>query len=307
MKKAISDKDFEKAVFLREREIELKEESSASSRSARPSAKRHDGGDQEGHRGDHLLLDRHPGGVDREPTRPAKLINMEEILMRRVVGQDKADQRHLAAPSAARASAWPRTRTGRWARSSSSARRASARPKWRAALAEFLFGIAAGDSSASTCREYMEKHAVSKLIGSPPGYVGHEEGGQLTERVRRNPYSLVLLDEIEKAHPDIANILLQILEDGILTDALRQPGRLPQHADHHDLATSAALPATKGHMGFREGASEAESRSVEEEILSRAEGATSAPSSSTASTTSSSSTRWARRSCGRSWTFWSTM
>src|SRR5204863_114586 len=68
--------------------------------------------------------------------------------------------------------------------------------------------------------EYKEKHAVSKLIGSPPGYVGHEEGGQLTERVRRNPYSVVLLDEIEKAHPDIANILLQILEDGLLTDSL---------------------------------------------------------------------------------------
>ncbi|HKD12650.1 MAG TPA: AAA family ATPase, partial [Thermoanaerobaculia bacterium] len=67
--------------------------------------------------------------------------------------------------------------------------------------------------------EYMEKHAVSKLIGSPPGYVGHEDGGQLTERIRRNPYSVILFDEIEKAHPDIANILLQILEDGILTDA----------------------------------------------------------------------------------------
>src|SRR5213076_2834284 len=85
-------------------------------------------------------------------------------------------------------------------------------------LAEFLFGsmkhLIRFDMS-----EYMEKHAVSKLIGSPPGYVGHEEGGQLTERVRRNPYSVVLLDEIEKAHPDIANILLQILEDGILTDS----------------------------------------------------------------------------------------
>ena len=67
--------------------------------------------------------------------------------------------------------------------------------------------------------EYIEKHAVSKLIGSPPGYVGFEEGGQLTERVRRQPYSLLLLDEIEKAHPDITNLLLQILEDGILTDA----------------------------------------------------------------------------------------
>lgn len=86
-------------------------------------------------------------------------------------------------------------------------------------LAEFLFG-----SDRAMIRldmsEYMEKHAVSKLIGSPPGYVGYEEGGQLTERVRRNPYSVLLLDEIEKAHPDIFNILLQVFEDGVLTDAL---------------------------------------------------------------------------------------
>jgi len=66
--------------------------------------------------------------------------------------------------------------------------------------------------------EYMEKHSVSRLIGAPPGYVGYEEGGQLTEAVRRKPYSIVLLDEIEKAHPDVFNILLQILEDGRITD-----------------------------------------------------------------------------------------
>ena len=87
------------------------------------------------------------------------------------------------------------------------------------ALAQFLFG-----SEHAMIRfdmsEYMEKHSVSKLIGSPPGYVGHEEGGQLTERVKRNPYSVVLLDEIEKAHPDIFNILLQVFEDGHLTDGL---------------------------------------------------------------------------------------
>jgi ATP-dependent Clp protease ATP-binding subunit ClpC len=86
-------------------------------------------------------------------------------------------------------------------------------------LAEFLFG-----SERAMIRldmsEFMEKHAVSKLIGSPPGYVGYEEGGQLTERVRRNPYAVLLLDEIEKAHPDIFNILLQVFEDGVLTDAL---------------------------------------------------------------------------------------
>jgi len=68
--------------------------------------------------------------------------------------------------------------------------------------------------------EYMEKHSVAKLIGSPPGYVGYEEGGQLTERVKRSPYSVVLLDEIEKAHPDVFNILLQVFEDGQLTDGL---------------------------------------------------------------------------------------
>ena len=67
--------------------------------------------------------------------------------------------------------------------------------------------------------EYMEKHTVSKLIGSPPGYVGFDEGGQLTEKIRRKPYSVVLFDEIEKAHPDVFNMLLQILEDGVLTDS----------------------------------------------------------------------------------------
>ncbi len=85
-------------------------------------------------------------------------------------------------------------------------------------LAEFLFG----DDEALIqidMSEYMEKHTVSRLVGSPPGYVGYEEGGQLTEAVRRRPYSVVLFDEIEKAHYDVFNVLLQILEDGRLTDA----------------------------------------------------------------------------------------
>ena len=85
------------------------------------------------------------------------------------------------------------------------------------ALAEFLF-----DDERAMIRldmsEYMEKHSVARMIGAPPGYVGYEEGGQLTEQVRRRPYSVVLLDEIEKAHPDVFNVLLQILEDGRLTD-----------------------------------------------------------------------------------------
>ncbi|MET0751838.1 MAG: ATP-dependent Clp protease ATP-binding subunit, partial [Pyrinomonadaceae bacterium] len=85
-------------------------------------------------------------------------------------------------------------------------------------LAEFLFG-----SERALIRfdmsEFMEKHTVAKFIGSPPGYVGHEEGGQLTEKLRRTPYSVVLFDEVEKAHPDLFNVLLQVFEDGILTDA----------------------------------------------------------------------------------------
>ena len=85
------------------------------------------------------------------------------------------------------------------------------------ALAEFLF-----DDEKAMVRidmsEYMEKHAVSRLIGAPPGYVGYDEGGQLTEAIRRRPYAVVLFDEIEKAHPDVFNILLQVLDDGRLTD-----------------------------------------------------------------------------------------
>jgi len=86
------------------------------------------------------------------------------------------------------------------------------------ALAEAMFG----DENAMIkldMSEYMEKHTVSRLVGSPPGYVGYDEGGQLTEKVRRKPYSVVLFDEIEKAHPDVFNMLLQILEDGVLTDS----------------------------------------------------------------------------------------
>ena len=116
-------------------------------------------------------------------------------------------------------------------------------------LAAFLFG-----SERSLVRfdmsEYMEKHSVSKLIGSPPGYVGHEEGGQLTERVKRNPYCVVLLDEIEKAHPDVFNVLLQVFEDGHLTDGL---GNTVDFKNTIIIMTSnigARFIEKKGRMGF---------------------------------------------------------
>ena len=102
--------------------------------------------------------------------------------------------------------------------------------------------------------EYMEKHSTSKLIGSPPGYVGYEEAGQLTEQVRRNPYSLILLDEVEKAHPDVLHMFLQILEDGRLTDA---KGRTVSFKDSLIIMTSNAgtrnVEASVGFAATREG------------------------------------------------------
>ena len=146
-----------------------------------------------------------------------KLLRVEEELHRRVISQDKA--------ISALARAIRRSRAGL---------KSPFRPigsflflgptgvgKTEVArtLAQFLFG-----SEKALVRfdmsEFMEKHSVAKLIGSPPGYVGYEEGGQLTERVKRSPYSVVLLDEVEKAHPDVFNLLLQVFEDGQLTDGL---------------------------------------------------------------------------------------
>ncbi len=131
-------------------------------------------------------------------------------------------------------------------------------------LASFLFG-----SETSMIRldmsEYMEKHSVSKLIGSPPGYVGHEEGGQLTEKVKRNPYSVLLLDEIEKAHPDVYNILLQVFEDGQLTDSL---GNAIDFKNTIIIMTSnigARFLEKRGHMGFRT-TSDADTKKTEELI-----------------------------------------
>jgi ATP-dependent Clp protease ATP-binding subunit ClpC len=96
--------------------------------------------------------------------------------------------------------------------------------------------------------EYMEKHNVSRLVGAPPGYVGYEEGGQLTERIRRRPYSVVLLDEVEKAHPDVFNMLLQIMEEGRLTDSF---GR---HVDFRNavmiLTSNIGADLIKGGGGF---------------------------------------------------------
>jgi ATP-dependent Clp protease ATP-binding subunit ClpC len=145
-----------------------------------------------------------------------KLIRMEEELHKRVIGQDLAIEAVSKAIRRARAGIKdPKRPTGSFIFLGPSG---VGKTELARTLAEFLFG----DEDAMIqvdMSEYMEKHSVSRLVGSPPGYIGYDEGGQLTEAVRRKPYSVVLLDEIEKAHPDVFNILLQILEDGKLTDA----------------------------------------------------------------------------------------
>ena len=145
-----------------------------------------------------------------------KLLRMEEVLHERVIGQDQAINAVSKAIRRSRAGIKdPRRPSGSFIFLGPSG---VGKTELARTLAEFLFG----DEDALLqvdMSEYMEKHAVSRLVGSPPGYVGYEEGGQLSETVRRKPYSVILLDEIEKAHPDVFNILLQILEDGHLTDS----------------------------------------------------------------------------------------
>jgi ATP-dependent Clp protease ATP-binding subunit ClpC len=145
-----------------------------------------------------------------------KLIRMEDELHKRMIGQHVAIEAVSKAIRRARAGIKdPKRPTGSFIFLGPSG---VGKTELARTLAEFLFG----DEDAMIqvdMSEYMEKHAVSRLVGSPPGYVGYDEGGQLTEAVRRKPYSVVLLDEIEKAHPDVFNILLQMLEEGRLTDA----------------------------------------------------------------------------------------
>jgi len=133
------------------------------------------------------------------------------------------------------------------------------------AVAEFLFN----DQNALIrldMSEYMEKHSVSKIIGSPPGYVGYEEGGQLTDKVRRRPYSVILLDEIEKAHPEVFNILLQILEDGRLTDAKGRTASFKNAILIMTSNTGSEYIAQMGSLGFLREGEEIERKSLESKV-----------------------------------------
>ncbi|MDR0861398.1 MAG: ATP-dependent Clp protease ATP-binding subunit [Oscillospiraceae bacterium] len=213
---AVQSQDFERAAGIRDRERKLTEELEAARREweNRKSGERGAVGAE--------AIAEVVSGWTRIPVtsinedESERLLKMEEVLHRRVVGQDEA--------VTAVAKAIRRGRVGL---------KDPKRP-----IGSFLFLGPTGVGKTELCKvlaeamfgdedamlrldmsEYMEKHTVSKLIGSPPGYVGYDEGGQLTEKVRRRPYSVLLFDEIEKAHPDVFNIMLQIMEDGLLTDS----------------------------------------------------------------------------------------
>jgi len=194
-----------------------------------------------------------------------KLLRIEDELHKRIISQDSAISAMARAIRRSRAGLKPPGRpvgsflflgpTG------------VGKTEMARSLAAFLFS-----SERALIRfdmsEFMEKHSVSKLIGSPPGYVGYEEGGQLTERVRRSPYSLILLDEIEKAHPDIFNILLQVFEDGQLTDGL---GNTVDFKNTIIIMTSnigARYLERRSNLGFQSAAEGATNKKISDLVMS---------------------------------------
>ena len=261
MKAAISEKQFEQAVRLREREIELREDLDRMG-----SAVEEEGTLEVTRRDIEEVISSWTGipVAHLERDEAEKLLRMEETLQRHVVGQERAIAAISRAIRRSRLGvANPQRPVGSFVFLGPSG---VGKTEVARRLAEFLFG-----SQVSLVRfdmsEYMEKHSVSKMIGSPPGYVGHEEGGQLTERIRRQPYSVILFDEIEKAHPDVSNLLLQILDDGTLTDAY---GNQVDFRNCLVLMTSnvgSKLVLRGGRMGFAGGDREEAHRRIEEEIL----------------------------------------
>ncbi|GAK51333.1 ATPase AAA-2 domain protein [Candidatus Moduliflexus flocculans] len=190
-----------------------------------------------------------------EESETAKLLRMEAELHERVIGQEEAID---AVSRAIR-----RSRTG-----IKNIKRpvgtfiflgptGVGKTELAKALAQYLFGLESALIRIDMS-EYMERHAVSRLIGAPPGYIGYDEGGQLTEKVRRNPYSIILFDEIEKAHPDVFNILLQIMDDGQLTDNY---GRVVDFKNTIIIMTSnvgAKMLQKQTHLGFRQASAAAD-------------------------------------------------
>jgi ATP-dependent Clp protease ATP-binding subunit ClpC len=213
---AVQSQEFEKAASLRDTEQRLREQLEETKKSWK---------EKQGKENNEVTVEDIANVVSSwtgvpvsklAETETAKLLNLEEVLHSRVIGQEEAVKAVSKAVRRARAGLKdPKRPIGSFVFLGPTG---VGKTELARALAEAMFG----DEDAMIridMSEYMEKHSTSRLVGSPPGYVGYEEGGQLTEKVRRKPYSVILLDEIEKAHPDVFNILLQVLEDGRLTDS----------------------------------------------------------------------------------------
>ena len=213
---AVQSQEFEKAASLRDAEQRLREQLEETKRSWK---------EKQGKENNEVTVEDIATVVSNWTGIPVnklaesetvKLLNLEKILHSRVIGQEEAVKAVAKAVRRARAGLKdPKRPIGSFIFLGPTG---VGKTELARALADAMFG----DEDAMIridMSEYMEKHSTSRLVGSPPGYVGYEEGGQLTEKVRRKPYSVVLLDEIEKAHPDVFNILLQVLEDGRLTDS----------------------------------------------------------------------------------------
>jgi len=213
---AVANQDFERAAALRDQADRLKKEKERITREWRERSKEVDGTVDEEVVAEVVSKMTGIPLTRLEAEETARLVKMEEDLQKRVISQSEAIKRISQAVRRSRAGLKdPKRPIGCFIFAGPTGVGKTLLAK---SLAEFMFGDADALIQIDMS-EYMEKHNVSRLIGAPPGYVGYEEGGQLTEKIRRRPYAVVLLDEIEKAHPDVYNMLLQIMEEGRLTDS----------------------------------------------------------------------------------------
>jgi len=265
---AVANQDFEKAAALRDQADKLKKKKNTITREWREKSRQADGIVDEEVIAE--VVSKMTGiPLTRMTTEDSmRLMQMEDELHRRVVSQDEAIRSISRAVRRSRSGLKdPKRPTGCFVLAGPTGVGKTLLAK---VLAEFMFG----DEDALVqidMSEYMEKHNVSRLIGAPPGYVGYEEGGQLTEKIRRRPYAVVLLDEIEKAHPDVFNMLLQVMEEGRLTDSF---GR---NVDFRNtiviMTTNAGAEAIKNEsaFGFRKADDDANYESMKERVQEQIE------------------------------------
>ena len=262
---AITAQDFEKAAKLRDEEKQLTERAENLKKEWKGSGTSSGLTVDEDDIADILADWTHIPAAKLKQEETEKLRHLEETLHARVIGQDEAVSAVAKAIKRGRAGLKdPKRPIGSFLFLGPTG---VGKTELSKTLAETMFG-----SESALIRvdmsEYMEKHAVSKFIGSPPGYVGFEEGGQLTEKIRKHPYSVILFDEIEKAHPDVFNIMLQILDDGILTDA---QGRKVDFKNTVIIMTSnlgakQILGKVSSHLGFGADKKDDEEKTEHEQI-----------------------------------------